>query len=68
LKPVDKKDYPASFTAADLQRLRTIFPGGVCNWTRPGVNQTRVVTWASFGPAPEHLLIPAPVILNRSQP
>jgi len=68
VKPIDAKDYPASFTAADLQRLRAIFPSGVCNWTKPGVNQTRVVTWASFGPAPEHLLIPAPVILNRSQP
>jgi len=68
LKPIEAKDYPGSFTAADLQRLRTIFPGGVCNWTRPGVNQTRVVTWASVGPAPEHLLIPAPVMPNRSQP
>jgi len=68
LKPIDVKDYPASFTAADLRRLRAIFPGGVCNWVRPGVNQTRVVTWASFGPAPENLLIPAPVMTNRSQP
>ena len=68
LKPIDAKDYPASFTAADRQRLRAIFAGGVCNWTKPGVNQTRVVTWASVGPAPEHLLIPAPVIPNRSQP
>ncbi|HXI31708.1 MAG TPA: DUF6351 family protein, partial [Vicinamibacterales bacterium] len=68
LKPVDSKDYPASFTAADLQRLRTIFPGGVCNFAKPGMNQTRVVTWASVGPAPENLIIPAPTILNRSQP
>ena len=68
LKPVDPKDYPASFTAADLQRLRTIFPGGVCNFAKPGMNQTRVVTWASVGPAPENLIIPAPTILNRSQP
>jgi hypothetical protein len=59
LKPVDPKDYPASFTAADLRRLRAIFPGGVCNWTKPGVNQTRVVTWASFGPAPENLVFDA---------
>jgi len=56
LKPIDPKDYPASFTAADLQRLRAIFPGGVCNWSKPGVGQTRVVTWASFGPAPENLV------------
>ena len=68
LKPLDAKDYPASFTAADLQRLRTIFPGGVCNFAKPGVNQARVVTWASFGPAPENLLVPLPIIPDRSQP
>lgn len=56
LKPIDAKDYPASFTAADQQRLRAIFPGGVCNFAKPGVSQTRVVTWASFGPAPENLI------------
>jgi Tannase-like family of unknown function (DUF6351) len=55
LKPIDAKDYPG-FTASDLQRLRTIFPGGVCDYSKPGVSQTRVVPWASFGPAPENLL------------
>jgi hypothetical protein len=55
LKPIDAKDY-AGFTAADLQRLRTIFPGGVCDYSKPGISQTRVVPWASFGPAPENLL------------
>ena len=59
LKPIDAKDYPASFTASDLQRLRAIFPGGVCNWSKPGVSQTRVVPWASFGPAPENLVFDA---------
>ncbi|HKB14060.1 MAG TPA: DUF6351 family protein, partial [Vicinamibacterales bacterium] len=68
LKPIDAKDYPPAFTAADLQRLRTVFPGGVCNFAKPGVNQSRVVTWASVGPAPQNLIVPAPVILNRSQP
>src|SRR5262252_1381168 len=68
LKPIDPKDYPPPFTAADLQRLRAIFPGGVCNFVKPGVNQTRVVTWASVGPAPENLIVPAPAIPNRSQP
>ena len=54
LKPIDPRDY-AALTPADLQRLRTIFPGGVCDWSKPGVNQTPVVPWASFGPAPENL-------------
>ena len=53
--PIDSKAYP-SFTPAELQRLRTIFPAGTCNFSKPGVNQTRVVPWASFGPAPENLV------------
>jgi len=56
LKAIDLRDYPVSFTADELQRLRAIFPSGVCDWSRPGVNQTGVVTWASFGPAPENLV------------
>ena len=55
LRPIDAKAY-ASFTPAELQRLRTIFPGGTCDFSKPGVNQTRVVPWASFGPAPENLV------------
>ncbi len=55
LKPIDGGDY-ASFTPAELQRLQAIFPGGVCDFSKPGVNQTRVVPWASFGPAPENLV------------
>lgn len=55
LKPIDAKDY-AAFTPADTRRLSTIFPGGTCDFSKPGVNQTRVVPWASFGPAPENLV------------
>jgi len=56
LKVPDAKDYPGSLTASDLQRLRAIFPSGVCDWSKPGVGQTRVLPWASFGPAPENLV------------
>jgi uncharacterized tannase-like protein DUF6351 len=67
LKPIDATDYPASVTSADLQRLRAIFTSGVCDWSKPGVNQTRVVPWASLGPAPENLILSAPLGF-RSQP
>ena len=53
LKPIDAKDYRVTFSAADMQRLRRVFPDGVCDWSKPGVNQVPVVPWASFGPAPE---------------
>ena len=56
LKPLERTDYPASFTAAAWARLQRIFPSGVCDWRKPGVAQTGVVPWASFGPAPENLV------------
>jgi hypothetical protein len=52
LKPIDPRDYRASFSADQIARLQKIFPGGVCDWSKPGVEQTPVVTWASFGPSP----------------
>lgn len=56
LKPIDQGDYKAAFTASELARLKGIFPGGVCDWSKPGVNQTSVVPWASWGPNPNNLL------------
>jgi hypothetical protein len=56
LKPVDLNDYQVSFTSAELTRLHNIFPTGVCDWSKPGVNQTGVVPWASFGPSPDNLV------------
>jgi hypothetical protein len=54
LKPVDPHDYAAPLTPAELARLRRVFPTGVCDWSKPGIGQTAVVAWASFGPAPEN--------------
>ena len=56
LKPIDQGDYSVTFTAAELARLQAIFPSGVCDWSKPGVNQTPVVPWASFGPSPDNLI------------
>jgi len=42
LKPLDFSDPAyagATFTADQQDRLRTVFPSGVCDWTRAGVNQ-----------------------------
>lgn len=52
VKPVGANDYKVPLTAAELAKLKAIFPGGVCDWTRAGVEQTPVVPWASFGPSP----------------
>jgi len=56
LKPIDTKDYKAPFTPAEMTRLKSMFASGVCDWSKPGVNQVPVVTWASFGPSPKNLV------------
>ncbi len=56
LKPVDAKDYKQNLSAADIAKLKSVFKQGVCDWSKPGVNQQPVVTWASWGPNPKNLL------------
>jgi hypothetical protein len=49
LKPVAARDYTQALTAAQLARLRAIFPHGVCDYSRPGVEQQLVRgTWLSY--------------------
>ena len=45
LKPIDPADYKVTFTAAEMTRLQAIFPTGVCDWSKPGVNQVHVFQW-----------------------
>ena len=56
LKPVDPRDYTVPLSASELSRLKAIFPGGVCDWSKSGVSQVPVVAWASFGPSPKNLV------------
>ena len=51
LKPPDRRDYAAPFTAAEWRRLRAIFPAGVCDWSKPGAGRARVETWRMYGGA-----------------
>jgi len=48
LRPVDPAEYRGRLDAAQIERLRTIFPGGVCDWSKPGVGQQDVTPWPSF--------------------
>jgi hypothetical protein len=52
LKPIDMADYTVPFTAEQRARLPSIFPAGVCDWSKPGVEQVPVVPFASYGPSP----------------
>jgi hypothetical protein len=58
LKPVNEGDYNVAFTGSELSHLKAIFPGGVCDWSRPGVGQKKLeATWLAFPTAgkPERL-------------
>jgi hypothetical protein len=49
LKPVDAGEYGVPFSAAQEERLRRIFPRGVCDWTKPGVGQVPLEgTWLRY--------------------
>ena len=37
LRPVQASDYPAALTPADIQQIKTVFPGGVCDYSAPPV-------------------------------
>ena len=39
LKPIADADYAVAFTPAQKTRLQAVFPGGVCDWSKPGVGQ-----------------------------
>jgi hypothetical protein len=39
LKPFNAADYNVTFTQGQLNRLQQVFSTGVCDWSKPGVNQ-----------------------------
>jgi hypothetical protein len=50
LKAIDASEYKVSFTPDETARLRRIFPAGVCDWSKPGVEQQKLSgTWLRFG-------------------
>jgi hypothetical protein len=49
LKPLRRLDYyPISFTDDQWQRLQSAFPAGVCDWSRPGVDQADAIAWQTY--------------------
>jgi hypothetical protein len=49
LKPVSTADFAVPFTPAQATRLATVFPDGVCDWSKPGVEQQGLRgTWLQF--------------------
>jgi hypothetical protein len=63
LKPLVRGDYAVSFSDEQWARLSATFPGGVCDYSRPGVAQQPVkARWLTFADGPGgRALGPAPV-------
>lgn len=52
LKPLDPADYPVTFTSAQWAELQQAFPTGVCDYSRPAVDQQPSVPWITFAGGP----------------
>jgi len=48
LKPLRRGDYHVTFTDAEWAALAKVFPTGVCDYTKPGVDQQPVVPWLTY--------------------
>ena len=49
LRPIDAAEYGGALDPAQLDRLRAVFPDGVCDWSRPGLGIVPVTgPWQQF--------------------
>jgi Tannase-like family of unknown function (DUF6351) len=49
LQPLVRDSYaPVTFTDAQWAQLQQAFPGGVCDWSKPGVDQTGAIPWLTY--------------------
>jgi len=63
LKPLEPADYsPAALDASQLDRLRAVFPGGVCDWSKPGVGQVPAISPLDFSGGPGGVALPPPPV------
>lgn len=59
LKPLLPSEYyPVTFTDAQWARLRQAFPGGICNYELPGVEQQPTVPWMDYSAGPGGVPMP----------
>jgi hypothetical protein len=49
LKPVDPAEYAHPLSADQLERLKAVFPHGVCDYSKPGIEQQKLQgTWLRY--------------------
>ncbi|MFJ9371250.1 DUF6351 family protein [Nocardia sp. NPDC101769] len=50
LRPLEFTAYPVVFSSTEQDQLNRAFPGGVCDYTRPGIGQDQAPrTWIDYG-------------------
>ena len=52
LRPIRRSDYPPQLTVEQWERLKKVFPNGVCDWTKPGVGMRASTPWRTFEDEP----------------
>ncbi len=66
LKPLNPAEYfPVVFTSAQWTRLEAAFPGGVCDWSQPGIGQQPAVSPLDFAQGPGGVPLPPAPISER---
>ncbi|RJF99795.1 DUF6351 family protein [Noviherbaspirillum saxi] len=66
LKPLNVADYaPQALSATQLQRMQAVFPGGVCDWSKPGVAQQEAAGALNFSAGGGQPIAAAPVSAPR---
>jgi hypothetical protein len=48
LGPLQRSDYALPFSDAQWAQLATIFPSGVCDFSKPGVDQGPTTPWLTY--------------------
>ncbi len=52
LKPLNRADFAVTFSDPQWSTLKATFPGGVCDYSRPGVDQVTPEPWQTFANGP----------------
>jgi hypothetical protein len=59
LRPINASEYGGRLDAGQLTRMAAVFPGGVCDWSKPGVGQQAAEGNLTFKAGPGGASIPA---------
>lgn len=66
LRPLDPVDYNGLLSSAQVARLRTVFPTGVCDWSAQGVGQQPAIGPLNFTSGPGGRQLGPPPVSARA--